>query len=287
MLDGIHRAGVVWQNTYRPCDASSPLFLYIAIEFSTTLERHRLGMKYSVIVPTYNEERYVLRCLQSIRDQRYDRSQYEIILADADSTDSTQLVAKNLCDKVVTTSRRGIAVGRNLGAANAIGDYLIFVDADAVLDQGFLLQLDTSFRDQSAVAVSGIAKPSDGKIFQRLVYQSTYVLVRVFNIFDLPLFPGICVAYRKNEFVKAHAFREDFGIVEDLDLSRRISKLGKCIVNPNAIAYVSTRRLERHALSTVLFHIYNDLKYLLTGKAAKEYPKHEELPSWRDIWKNS
>lgn len=228
-----------------------------------------------------------MRCLQSIRDQRYDRAHFEIILSDADSTDNTQAVARSFCDKIVATRQRGIAVGRNLGAVETAGDYLVFVDADAVLEQDFLLQLDVSFHDQSVVTVSGIAKPSDGKIFQRLVYTSTYILVRVFNAFGLSLFPGICVAYRKNEFAEARGFREDFGVVEDLDLSRRMSRLGKCIVNPNAVAYVSTRRLEKHALSTVLFHIYSDLKYLFTGKAARNYPKPEELHSWLDLWKES
>jgi glycosyltransferase involved in cell wall biosynthesis len=245
----------------------------------------KINVKYSIIVPTYNEERYVLRCLQSIQDQQYDRAEFEIILSDANSTDNTQTVAKSHCDKIIATSRRGIAVGRNLGAANAVGTHLVFVDADAVLDQGFLRQLDMSFRDPSVVAVTGIAKPSDGKVFQRIVYHSTYVLVRMFKTFGVALFPGICVAYRTEEFGKAHGFREDFGVVEDLDLSRRMSKLGTCVVNPNAIAYVSTRRLEEHALSTVLFHIYNDLKYLFTGRAPKQYLKHEELHSWRDIWK--
>jgi glycosyltransferase involved in cell wall biosynthesis len=254
-------------------------------EVVNILDRRTVDVKYSIVVPTYNEERYILKCLQSIMDQRYDRNQFEIILADAESTDTTQSVARLLCDKMVSTKRRGIAVGRNLGATQAAGEYLVFVDADAVLEQDFLLQLDGSFRQQSTVAVSGIAKPSDGKLFQKFVYIGTYVLVRVFNAFGLSLFPGICVAYRKKEFAEAHGFREDFGIVEDLDLSRRLSRRGTCTVNAQAIAHVSTRRLKTHALSTVLYHIYNDLKYLMTGKAAKEYPKHEELHSWRDIWK--
>lgn len=244
-------------------------------------------MRYSVIVPTYNEEQYVARCLQSIADQRYDRRQFEIILADADSTDKTQSVAKPLCDKIVSTNKRGIAIGRNLGAVNAVGEYLVFIDADAVLDKDFLVQLDRSFLDKSVVAVSGVANPSDGEIFQRFVYRSTYALTRVFNTFGLSMFPGICAAYRRKEFIEVRGFREDFGIVEDLDLSRRISSLGKCVVNPSAVAHVSTRRLERHAVSTVLFHIYSDIKYLITGKAAKEYLKHEEHHSWRDIWKPS
>lgn len=243
-------------------------------------------MRYSLIVPTYNEEGYVGRCLQSIRDQRYDGSQYEIIVSDAASTDNTRNVSTPLCDIFVSTEKRGIALGRNLGAAHATGEYLVFVDADAVLEQTFLAQLDASFRDDSIVAVTGLARPSDGRMFQRFAYTMTYVLVRLFAILRLPLFPGICVAYRAREFRELNGFREDFGIVEDLDLSRRISRLGRCVANKNAIAHVSTRRLRDHALSTVLFHVYNDLKYLLTGRAASSYPKREELRTWRDLWRS-
>ena len=242
-------------------------------------------MRYSIIIPTYNEEQYVGRCLQSIRDQRYDHTQFEIIVADANSSDNTRQVAAPLCDKFVSTEKRGIALGRNLGAASASGEYFVFVDADAVLEQDFLSQLDLSFHATNVVAVTGLARPSDGKILQRFVYRGTYVLVRLFVAAGIPLFPGICVAYRADAFRQAGGFREDFGIVEDLDLSRRVSAAGKCVVNKRAIAHVSTRRLRNHAFSTVLFHIYNDLKYLLTGRAAPAYPKHEELRTWRDLWR--
>jgi glycosyltransferase involved in cell wall biosynthesis len=242
-------------------------------------------MKFSIIVPTYNEEHYIPRCLQSIKDQRFDHTEFEVIVSDADSTDRTREVARTLCDKIETTDKRGIALGRNLGTTNATGKYLVFVDADVVLEQVFLQKLDASFRDESVVAVTGIAKPSDGALFPRLVYTGTYLLVRFFNILGLSLFPGICVAYRSDAFRDSGGFREDFGIVEDLDLSRRMSRRGACVISSGAVAYVSTRRLEHHALSTVLFHIYNDVKYLLSGTPAKAYLKREELHSWKDIWR--
>jgi GT2 family glycosyltransferase len=100
------------------------------------------------------------------------------------------------------------------------------------------------------------------------------------------LFPGICVAYRRSAFEAANGFREDFGIVEDLDLSRRISHLGICRINKKARAFVSTRRLEKHLLSTVTFHIFSDIKYLLTGRTSRHYPKVEEMNSWKDLWQN-
>jgi len=265
-----------------------------AMTFSTITSKFKLTdligkvstLNYSIIIPTYNEEGPIRQCLESIRRQTYDRSQYEIIVSDASSTDQTLSIAKPLCDTIVSTEKRGIALGRNLGAASSVGEYLVFVDADATLQSDFLSRCDESFRDRSVVAVTGIARPADGTMFPRFVYTMTYLLVRFFNKFGLSLFPGVCVAYRAEAFRKLKGFREDFGIVEDLDLSRRASKLGKCVVQKQAIAFVSTRRLEKHALSTVLFHIYSDMKYLLTGKAALRYPKREEISTWRDLWKS-
>ena len=242
-------------------------------------------MTFSVIVPTYNEEGCISKCLTSIHEQDFPRSQYEIIVADSSSSDGTASIAASLADKIIATDKRGIAHGRNFGAQHAEGDILVFVDADVTLDPGFLRELVVAFRERNVLGVTGLAIPGDGNLFQRAVYRGTYILVRLFNSLGLPLYPGLCVAYRKETFDMVEGFREDFGIVEDLDLSKRISKLGKCAVKPTARAFVSTRRLKKHGLSTIFFHIYNDLRYLLTGRAAKLYPKAEELRSPFDLWR--
>ena len=243
-------------------------------------------MEFSIIVPTYQEERYITQCLLSISQQDYKREEFEIIVSDAHSTDRTLEKARLYSDRIIINDRRGIAYGRNAGAQNALGDILVFVDADATLSGDFLFQCHQVFQNSAVAGMTGIAKPSDGGLMQRFVYRGTYSMVGIFHRFHLSLFPGICVAYRREVFKKLDGFREDFGIVEDLDLSRRVSRLGLCTVNKKARAFVSTRRLEKHLLSTVTFHIYSDLKYLLTGKRSTYYPKAEEMNSWKDLWRN-
>ncbi len=243
-------------------------------------------MQFSIIIPTYNEEQYIVPCLQSVLQQDIDRSEYEVIVSDANSTDRTRDLAKLLADKIVVTDERGIALGRNRGARSAAGDIFVFVDADALLHPSFLRMLSTQFTNSKIVGVTGIARAYDGTIPQRFVYRATYWLVKFFLVFHLPLFPGICVAYRREEFLHVNGFREDFGIVEDLDLSRRISKIGKVVFDSHVKATVSTRRLSKHLATTVGYHIYNDLRYLFTGSAARQYPKTEETHSWKDLWKH-
>lgn len=242
-------------------------------------------MYYSVIIPTYNEEKCIEKCIHSILQQTVDRSEYEIIVSDASSSDNTCIIAQKLTNIVVVTNQRGISIGRNCGAEKATGEILVFVDADVILAPDFLSRCRKVFLNPSVVGMTGIAYANDDGFLQRFVYRGTYLLVRLFIIFGISLFPGLCVAYRRGEFSKIGGFKEDFGIVEDLDLSRRISRLGKCVVNRNANAFVSTRRLNKYLLSTILFHIYCDIRYLITGKAPAIYPKSEEISSWRDMWK--
>lgn len=240
---------------------------------------------FSVIIPTYNEVQYTDRCLTSVLGQDFPRNEFEVIVSDASSTDGTVEKARSLADKVIVSERRGIAHGRNQGAKAAGGEILVFVDADVELEADFLRIIADSFKSACVVGVTGRAWPSDGGVFQRFVYFGTYELTRIFRWFGLPLFPGLCVAYRRKAFEAVGGFREDFGISEDLDLSRRISRLGLCKTEYRARARVSTRRLEQHALSTVLFHIYYDLRYLLTGSSARTYPKAEEIASSKDLWR--
>jgi len=241
-------------------------------------------MEFSIIIPTYMEESCIGRSLKSVLNQRCARHEYEIIVSNASSTDSTAEIARRYADKVVIEDRKGIAFGRNIGAQNAEGEILVFIDADVELKEDFLNACRQEFLNKAVVGITGIAKPNDGGTLQGLIYKATYVLVRFFNLIGLSLFPGICVAYRKEAFLMAGGFREDFGIVEDLDLSRRIARFGQCTVAKNACAFVSTRRLEKNLFSTVLFHVYCDIRYLLTGKAPAVYPKTEEMRTWLDLW---
>jgi glycosyltransferase involved in cell wall biosynthesis len=243
-------------------------------------------MKFSIIIPTYQEEGYIEPCLRSIIQQDYKRSDYEIIVSDAHSTDRTVEIAHRYADHVLIYDRRGIAFGRNAGAKSACGDILVFIDADATLAPDFLMQLASTFVHQTIVGATGIARPVDGNILPRGVYVGTYLLVRLFAYYGVYLFPGICVAYRRTAFQAVQGFREDLGIVEDLDASRRIARSGECRINKRALAFVSTRRLEKHLFSTVLFHIYSDILYLITGRSSKYYPKAEEMKSWKDLWKH-
>lgn len=87
----------------------------------------------SIIVPTYNEERNIAICLQSLKELNY--SKFEIIVSDGGSSDRTIEIAKSLVDKVIVdetlpTGWIGKNYGCYLGYKEAKGEYLLFIDAD-------------------------------------------------------------------------------------------------------------------------------------------------------------
>jgi len=95
-------------------------------------------MRFSVIIPAYNEEKYLPRLLNSIDVARANysggRELIEVIVADNDSDDGTAAVAGAHGARVVHVSRRCIAAARNGGARIAGGEILCFIDADSAID---------------------------------------------------------------------------------------------------------------------------------------------------------
>ena len=87
------------------------------------------------IIPVYNTERYVLRCLQSIVNQQLWPDDYEVLVIDDGSTDGSRAVveafaAEHRQVKLLTQQNAGVSAARNLAMDNARGRYLMFVDSD-------------------------------------------------------------------------------------------------------------------------------------------------------------
>ncbi len=99
--------------------------------------------KISIIIPLYNAEKYIEKCLYSIKRQTY--SNYEIIIVDDGSKDNSLKMCekfknenKNIILKIFTQKNEGPSSARNRGIANAEGDYITFVDSDDYLEENLL-----------------------------------------------------------------------------------------------------------------------------------------------------
>ena len=99
----------------------------------------------SVIIPTYNEEDVILKCLESLGKQK--GVGFEVIVVDDGSTDATPLKLRSASNTlkykliVVNGKHQGAGAARNLGVKQAKGNILVFVDADMTFDKHFLKML--------------------------------------------------------------------------------------------------------------------------------------------------
>lgn len=89
--------------------------------------------KISIVIPTYNSERTLPQCLDSIKDQDYPRDQIEIIIADGGSTDRTLEIARKHTVKVLSNPRRTGEAGKSVGAKAAESEIIAFIDSDNIL----------------------------------------------------------------------------------------------------------------------------------------------------------
>src|SRR5659263_340043 len=83
----------------------------------------------SVIIPTYNEEANITACLQSLSNQTIRRDEYEIIVVDGNSKDSTCELARAYADEVMTQTSPKVGGARNDGVLRARGDIVATTDA--------------------------------------------------------------------------------------------------------------------------------------------------------------
>ena len=101
-------------------------------------------MRFSIIVPVYNVEKYLERCISSVLNQSF--SDYELLLVEDCSTDSSFEIAERFIGEKVKLYRNkvnsGLSVSRNVGVQNAIGEYILFLDSDDYVENDALFVLD-------------------------------------------------------------------------------------------------------------------------------------------------
>ena len=113
------------------------------------------SIEISVVIPAFNEEKYLSSCLQSLNKQDFDLP-YEVIVIDNNSSDGTAAVATELGATVVSEPHRGITWARQKGLEVARGKIIACVDADTFVRADWLSQIYNGLlHDDKVVGVSG------------------------------------------------------------------------------------------------------------------------------------
>ena len=100
-----------------------------------------MRVSFSVIIPVYNTEKFITKCLDSVLKQTY--KEYDVIIVNDGSTDSSAEIVECYEKKydriqVVTQANKGLGGARNTGIASAKGDYLVFLDSDDYIREDML-----------------------------------------------------------------------------------------------------------------------------------------------------
>lgn len=194
----------------------------------------------SFVVPAYNEEEWIERCVDCIRNAAEQTElRYEVIVADNRSTDRTATKARQAGAQVVRESVRQIARVRNTGARQAKGTFLVFVDADTLISPELVER--TVQRLRSGEVVGGGATLT----LDRELRWSMKVGLHVWNTISkrFRLAAGSYLFCRRDVFEDVGGFNENLYASEELDLSVRLKRRG----NRNGYAF---EILEGHPVIT-------------------------------------
>jgi len=218
----------------------------------------------SVVIPTYNEEKYIERCLKSLLNQTIPRKNYEIIVVDGQSTDKTVKLAKKFADKVIQQKSEGVGGARNDGVKIAKCDIVATTDADCIVPKNWLEDILMAFkRDKNLVAVYGVDNPIEKTLKSKLTYKFIRIIFKFGAIFNFHTLIGTNSSFRKDVFQKIGGYN-NLPYLDDTEISFRIKKEGKIKCLKSLCVQTSNRRLEKNGyLSTLLIWSKGAIQLLL------------------------
>ena len=179
----------------------------------------------SIIIPTYNREKILYKCLQALNKQTYPANKFEIIIINDNSTDNTETMIKDIKIKPDLIYRKqehsGPAGTRNTGIKLAKGEFIVFIDDDIIVNPAFLDAHLQEQKHKQKVIVHGPV------IYTNNLDNPTKEEMKITD-FSRSYFATGNVSIRKNHLMKSGLFNETFTEYgwEDLELGIRLKKMG-------------------------------------------------------------
>jgi len=224
-------------------------------------------IKFSIVIPAYNEEVGIARSVKSLLRLNYPREQYEIIVVDNNSTDNTSLAAEKAgADKVVLEKEKGTNFARERGRKEAVGDIVAFLDADSEAYSDWLHKIEAGLNISGVAAISGPYDHGFTGIRKKLddLYQ-IFILPRVPKILNFIFRRKAGVLIGGNFAGRAETFEKIGGLPplrfwgDDVAIAMLISRrVGRVFFDPYFRVKSSARRFEREGFFRLFF------RYVLT-----------------------
>ena len=201
----------------------------------------------SFIVPAYNEEQCLAATLKALQQTGNALDEhYEVIVADDGSTDQTAAVAVQRGAVVVTATHRQIAATRNSGAQIARGDFLIFVDADTLVNVEVVRAAIDAMRNGAVGGGSALQFDEPTPLFARLALR---VIVWVFR--TLGLATGCFLFCTRTAFDAVGGFDENYFGAEEIVMSRALKRQGRFVILKQTVT-TSARKLRIYSFDEIL-----------------------------------
>lgn len=223
--------------------------------------------KFSIIVPVYNTEKYLKRCLDSIRKQTFKN--YEVIIVNDGSTDNSSDIISKYPFKIINQKNQGLSMARNNGVKESSGEYLIFLDSDDYIEKDLLREINNSLSNNPDLIRYQIKEVFDDKSdvsYEEIPFDNKNG-VEAFKLITNYHFVENAWAYAiKREFYlkekfsfKKGTYHEDFGLMPLVIIKSKIV---------NSINYVGYCYYQRDG------SIMNSSDYSKTKNKVKDFYNH-------------
>lgn len=218
-------------------------------------------MRYSIVVPAYNEAAYLPATLDSLQHQDYPGS-YEIVVVDNNSTDDTARVAAERGVRVLHEGRPGVCAARQTGSMAAAGEIIVSADADTLYPPGWLSAVDRRLVGSTEiVAVAGPCRYQNGHWWTRAFPAGLFGLVAGLSaVTGVVLYASATnIAMRRTAFPGYDLTLTQGG--DELDLLRRLRRQGRVVWDRHNAVVTSSRRFDRGLVYNLFVSLLVD--YLL------------------------
>lgn len=196
----------------------------------------------SFIVPAYNEEQCLAETLDALNVTGLALGEaYEVLVADDGSTDQTAAIAVQKGAVLVSATHRQIAATRNSGARVATGDWLIFVDADTVVNVDVVRAAVQSMRSGAVGGGAGICFDEPVPAYARFLLR---VIVRIFRATGVAT--GCFLFCTRDAFSAVGGFDEKYYGAEEIVMSRALKRQGKFVILKQTVT-TSARKLRTYS----------------------------------------
>ena len=242
------------------------------------------GMKVSIVIPAYNEEKWVGKTLDAVRKINYP--DFEVIVVDNASADKTSevvevYVKKDPRIKLIHEKRKGLLFAREAGRLKASGKILVQLDADCLPSPDWLSKGVKYFKDPEIVGVSGPYRLYDTTPAMRAFISTITEIGQKALYWPTSLIPKLrgkrAITVGGNFFIRAATLEKIGGYdtsidfySEDTDTGYRLSKYGKLLHKKELVIDSSARRFEAFGFAKLTARYIEAFLTIIAGKKLED-----------------